>query len=453
MSKPKLPKHPGDDWKLPSRYVVSKLIGSGSYGSVCEVDDNETGSIVAIKRCKRIFEDLVDCKRILREVAILSRLRQDNVVKLLDIVAPGGMHCFNEIYIVMELADSDLKKLCKQDVVLTPLHIHTLLYNLLVGLKYIHSAGIYHRDLKPANCFVNQDCSVKIGDFGLSRAIGGEELHLEKPHLQVEDPHEELDVSSPVPPTQRLKKALTRHVVTRWYRAPELILLQENYNEQIDVWSVGCIFAELLGMLEGTSYLDRGPLFPGVTCYPLSPDKKHRTDSAYHAQGKQDMMNTIFNVIGTPSITEIEVLSRQESKRYLRCFTKRVGDGLKAKFRHADSDSIDILGRMLRFSPTSRITVAGALEHQLLASVRNPALETEALAMVDLDFEAIEDLTEPLLRQNYFKEVRRYRPDHKLQEHLPNGGRQISQQLGVTRSTSCTGLVRWMQSCRCWAVV
>merc|ERR1719258_1034089 len=93
---------------------------------------------------------------------------------LYDIVAPSNMRTFEELYIVMEICDSDLKKLCRTDVTLSHLHINTLLYNLLVGLKYLHSAGIYHRDLKPANCLVNQDCSVKICDFGLSRAIGGE---------------------------------------------------------------------------------------------------------------------------------------------------------------------------------------------------------------------------------------------------------------------------------------
>merc|ERR1719510_346658 len=117
------------------------------------------------------------------------------------------------------MCDTDLRKLIKADVTLTPLHINTLLYNLLVGLRYIHSAGIYHRDLKPANCFVNQDCTVKIGDFGLSRAIGGEQLHL-APHPHTprgSEEEEEAEAAAEaaagavpqVPHTQRLKKNLT----------------------------------------------------------------------------------------------------------------------------------------------------------------------------------------------------------------------------------------------------
>merc|ERR1719267_294152 len=109
----------------------------------------------------------------------------------------------------MEIADSDFKKLIKANVNLSPLHINTLLYNLLIGLKYLHSAGIYHRDLKPANCLVNQDCSVKICDFGLSRAIGDEQ-----PHLQAlpNTPRGEAEASQPgavVPHTARLKRHLT----------------------------------------------------------------------------------------------------------------------------------------------------------------------------------------------------------------------------------------------------
>merc|ERR1719265_2109249 len=88
---------------------------------------------------------------------------------------PASLGTFSEVYFVMEICDTDFKKLIKQDVQLEPIMIHTLTYNLLVGLKYIHSAGIYHRDLKPANCLTNRDCTVKICDFGLARAVVGEQ--------------------------------------------------------------------------------------------------------------------------------------------------------------------------------------------------------------------------------------------------------------------------------------
>lgn len=232
---------PHAEWRIPERYEVRQLIGTGSYGHVCEAYDHKEKRVVAIKKIHRVFEDLVDCKRILREIAILTRLKHENIVKIIDIIVPENLNKFDELYIVLEIADSDFKKLCRTPVFLSELHVKTLLYNLLVGLKYCHSAGIYHRDLKPANCLVNQDCSVRICDFGLARTV-------DKPTGQLPNtPREEPENSSTK--SQLAKKQLTGHVVTRWYRAPELILLQENYTEAIDVWSVGCIFAELLNMI------------------------------------------------------------------------------------------------------------------------------------------------------------------------------------------------------------
>jgi len=413
----RLPRHPGQDWKIPKRYKVCELIGSGSYGSVCEAEDYDTKQVVAIKRCKRLFEDLIDCKRILREISILSKLQHNNVVRIMEIVAPPNINTFDELYIVMELADSDLKKLCKQDVTLSPLHINTLLYNLLVGLKYIHSAGIYHRDLKPANCFVNQDCTVKIGDFGLSRAIGGEQLHLHPhPHTPRGEEDEEVNPAAAgavplVPHTQRLKKNLTGHVVTRWYRAPELILLQESYTEAIDIWSVGCIYAELLGMLEGIHLMDRGPLFPGSSCFPLSPDRKHKNDYKYHTQGKHDMLNKIFSIIGMPSDEEIGELDRDDAKKYIKCFTNRGAEGFKPRFPHVAEPSLDILDKMLKFSPKVRATVDMALEHPLLKDIRDVSKETTAPEMVVLHFEKEKELGERALRENYHKEIGKYHPE------------------------------------------
>ena len=221
-----------------------------------------------------------------------------------------------------------------------------MVYNLLCAVKYLHTANVIHRDLKPANVLVNEDCSVKICDFGLARSISGvsssslylegrkfarenakntgtqnessddaenEEFKIKDSELarlhHKDDVKEQIDESTQMMAELKLgggvaeeskqksdddkrkemskrlmktkevrknmKRELTGHVVTRWYRAPELILLEKDYGPAIDMWSVGCIFAELLGMMKESAptYLDRKPLFPGKSCFPLSPDK------------------------------------------------------------------------------------------------------------------------------------------------------------------------------------
>eukprot|EP00931_Biecheleriopsis_adriatica_P077090 TRINITY_DN50711_c0_g1_i1.p1 TRINITY_DN50711_c0_g1~~TRINITY_DN50711_c0_g1_i1.p1 ORF type:complete len:445 (+),score=72.69 TRINITY_DN50711_c0_g1_i1:35-1336(+) len=406
---PVLPKNPGGRWDIPPRYKVSEIIGSGSYGSVCQARDEgvkDEPRNVAIKKCKRLFEELTDCKRILREICILGKIRHQNVVQALDFHIPGEERKFNEIYMVMELCDTDLKKLCKQDVVLSLAHVNTLLWGMLAGLKYIHSAGIYHRDLKPANCFVNQDCTVKIGDFGLSRAIGGEANHLgHHPHT----PRSE-ERTPQVAHTKRAKKNLTRHVVTRWYRAPELILLSDHYNEAIDVWSLGCIYAELLGMLEGKNYMDRGPLFPGQSCFPLSPRREDHTRSyKNYTAGKHDMIRKIFGLLGTPSDEDVKACTNNEdARRYISGFGDASGAGLRSVFPEADKATMDILQRMLIFSPKRRISVKEALAHPLLVDVRNEAAETTASGVVVLKFEAEPELNEKLLRKYFWDEVHKF---------------------------------------------
>lgn len=357
------------------------------------------GNLVAVKRVGHMFKDLVDCKRILREIAILSKLQHDCIVQVYDIPAPASP-TWQELYIVMEICDSDMKKLCKANVTLSALHIDTLFYNMLVGLKYLHSAGIYHRDLKPANCLVNQNCSVKICDFGLSRAIGEANFHN--------------SVDSADSDGKRSKRHLTGHVVTRWYRAPELILLQDNYTEAIDIWSAGCIYAELLGMLEGTRFEHRSPLFPGASCFPLSPDREHKNDYKYHTRGKHDQLSMIFNLLGTPSEEELaEFNFNTDAIRYIKCFSQRSARGIKAKFPHASQDSCDILERMLRFNPAQRMRVVDALAHRIFREdtelgnpmIREKERETAAPWPVNLAFEQENDLDEAKLRHYFCKEI------------------------------------------------
>ena len=161
------------DWKVGDKYDIIKEIGVGSYGSVVQAKRKDNGEKVAIKRIGQIFEDLIDGKRILREIAILRRLRNPYIVNIIEIIKPENYKSFNEIYVVLEYAQSDLKKLLKSPYHLEMNHINTLAYGTLVGLKFIHQAGILHRDLKPANVLINQDCTVKICDLGLARAVDG----------------------------------------------------------------------------------------------------------------------------------------------------------------------------------------------------------------------------------------------------------------------------------------
>jgi len=381
-----------EDWMFSSRYQVqNSLLGKGSYGSVRVAHDNAMGRDVAVKKISHLFEDLVDCKRILREISIMTKLNNEHIVKLYDVIIPGGAASFDRLFIVMELCDTDLKKLLHLDAVLEHVQINTLLYNLLLGLKYLHSAGIYHRDLKPANCLVNEDCMVKICDFGLARDVS-----------EVAD----ADLAGEMPPTQQLQRHLTEHVVTRHYRAPELILLQNNYTAAIDMWSVGCIFGELLGMLEGMDVSDREPLFPGSTCFPLSPDRRHRGDSRYHTRQEREQLNVIFDVLGTPSPDDVECLSRDDAKQYLTYFEAREGAGLRSLLPHLgdEDESLELLASMLKFNPSQRITVNQAIEHSLLASLRNVSAELTA-SPVNLPFERETDLDEETLRACFMEVV------------------------------------------------
>ena len=132
-----------------------------------------TGRKVAIKRMENIFDDETDCKRILREVTLMRKLKHPFVVDLIEIIYPRDPKNFSTLYVVMENAESDLKKIIKSSINLEILHIQTIIYNLLCAIKYLHESNVLHRDLKPANVLINEDCTVKLCDYGLARSIGG----------------------------------------------------------------------------------------------------------------------------------------------------------------------------------------------------------------------------------------------------------------------------------------
>ena len=123
---------------------------------------------------ENIFDDETDCKRILREVSLLRKLQHPFVVDLVEILYPSDPETFSTLYVVMEYAESDLKKIIKSNINLEMLHIQTIIYNLLCAIKYLHESNVLHRDLKPANVLINEDCTVKLCDYGLARSISSQ---------------------------------------------------------------------------------------------------------------------------------------------------------------------------------------------------------------------------------------------------------------------------------------
>jgi mitogen-activated protein kinase 1/3 len=159
------------DWEVGTKYKIEKVIGQGSYGQVARAINIETEKKVAIKRMDDIFDDEIDCKRILREITLLRKLKHPCIVNLIEMLPPSDPDKFTTVYMVLEYAETDMKKLLKSSLNLEMLHIVTMIYNLLCALKYLHESRVIHRDLKPANVLVNEDCSIKLCDFGLARSL------------------------------------------------------------------------------------------------------------------------------------------------------------------------------------------------------------------------------------------------------------------------------------------
>ena len=161
------------DWLVGDDYTCERLLGTGSYGKVALATRRSTGQKVAIKRMENIFEDETDCKRILREVTLMRKLKHPFVVELVELLYPSDPASFDTLYVVMEYAESDLKKIIKSNINLEMQHTQHIIYNLLCAIKYLHESNVLHRDLKPANVLINEDCTVKLCDYGLARSISG----------------------------------------------------------------------------------------------------------------------------------------------------------------------------------------------------------------------------------------------------------------------------------------
>lgn len=209
---------------------------------------------------------------------------------------------------------------------------------------------------------------------------------------------------------KNMKRELTGHVVTRWYRAPELILLEKEYGPAIDVWSVGCIFAELLGMMKESAptYLERRPLFPGKSCFPLSPDKHVKEERSGFPFSKNDQLAVIFQIIGSPAEDEKSFVTDTKASEYLNAFPSSERVNLATVYPGAGEEAIDLLHKILVFNPYFRLSIEDCLDHSFFKKSRKPEKEHIASDSIEFDWEK-EHLDRPKLRAHFLEEMNYYK--------------------------------------------
>lgn len=279
------------------QYEKLEKVGEGTYGVVYKAQDGD-GQIYALKTIRLEAEDEGIPSTAIREISLLKELQHPNIVRLCDVI-----HTERKLTLVFEFLDQDLKKMLDQtENGLDPATTKSFLFQLLRGIAYCHQHRVLHRDLKPQNLLINRvDGELKLADFGLARAFG-----------------------IPV-------RSYTHEVVTLWYRAPDVLMGSRKYSTPVDIWSVGCIFAE---MVNGR------PLFPG--------------------NADQDQLQKIFKVLGTPSQAIWPTISElPDWKEDYQQYTATPWDQVVPNL---ERDGQDLLESMLQYDPNSRISGKAALD-------------------------------------------------------------------------------------------
>jgi len=346
-------------FRVPEHLDLVKKVGGGAYGRVASFLNSQTGEKIAVKKVTSAFENLLDGKRILREVKLLGHFDHPNILRIDDMFPPETSD-FDDVYIVSAVFDTDLHNVIHSKLNLDENHHRFFIYQLLRGLSYLHSGNVVHRDLKPANLLVNNNCDLKICDFGLAKVLTSSE--------------------------KGDTFGNTDYVVTRFYRAPEVVLDASKYTKSIDIWAVGCILSECI---------TRKPLFPG--------------------KDYKDQIVKIVNILGTPNSDELSWLP-----------VDGVGRMFLAKFPHAEKvewnsilpaaskEACDAIQAMLQFDPTKRVEVQDALPLPFFKlssdEVEKVLKEDMRLHQVDWSFDDF-DPTRALLQKYIYLECARFHPE------------------------------------------
>ncbi|QLG73238.1 hypothetical protein HG535_0E03220 [Zygotorulaspora mrakii] len=317
-------------FNISSEFQLKSLLGEGAYGIVCSAVHKPTGEVVAIKKIEP-FEKPLFALRTLREIKLLKHFQHENIISIFDIQRPDSFENFNEVYIIQEMMQTDLHRVISTQQ-LSDDHIQYFIYQTLRAVKVLHGSNVIHRDLKPSNLLINSNCDLKICDFGLARIADSAENN---PNC-----------------------GLTEYVATRWYRAPEVMLTAAKYSKAMDIWSCGCILAELLF---------KRPLFPGK-------DYRHQ-------------LMLIFGIIGSPTPDDLQCITSKRAREYIATLPPYQNISWKNLLPHSNPLAIDLLQKMLVFDPNKRITAAEVLEHPYLATYHDPVDEPAGKTIPSTFFE------------------------------------------------------------------
>eukprot|EP00252_Welwitschia_mirabilis_P006235 TRINITY_DN1705_c0_g1_i2.p1 TRINITY_DN1705_c0_g1~~TRINITY_DN1705_c0_g1_i2.p1 ORF type:complete len:433 (-),score=92.07 TRINITY_DN1705_c0_g1_i2:379-1677(-) len=289
-----------------ARYLKSITLGQGTYGTVYKATDLLTNKTVAVKKIHLGHAKEGVNVTALREIKLLKEIQHPNIIELID----AYPHKKN-LHIVFEFMESDLETVIKdRNIVLSPADIKSYMQMTLKGLSVCHRKWVLHRDMKPNNLLIAADGQLKLGDFGLARLFGS--------------------------PNRRF----THQVFALWYRAPELLYGSRHYGPAVDIWAVGCIFAELLL---------RRPFLQGVS--------------------ELDQLGKIFAALGTPRQSQWPDMNALPD--FVE-FQFVPAPPLRQLFPMASDDALDLLSKMLIFDPKQRVSAQAALEHRYFTSVPAP---------------------------------------------------------------------------------
>mmetsp|Transcript_47452 Transcript_47452/g.125608 ORF Transcript_47452/g.125608 Transcript_47452/m.125608 type:complete len:404 (+) Transcript_47452:67-1278(+) len=376
----------GTKFDIPTRYTQLTHLGEGAYGCVCGAHDEVLQEGVAIKKIIGTFERLTFTKRTLRELRILRHLKHENVMCIRGIFLPNEKATFQDIYVFSDLMETDLWTILRSSQELTDDHKQFFLYQILRGLKFIHSARIIHRDLKPRNLIVDANCELKICDFGLARLD----------FAGVED----FAALSP----------MTEYVCTRWYRAPELLCAMKVYTAAIDMWSVGCIFAEMVG---------RKPLWSGTST--------------------QNQLELVVETLGAPPPSEMANITNEPCRQFVEELGNPPVKPWEQIFPDVDGDTRHLLGFLLRYDTQGRATAEQALAAPYMAPLHEPSDEPSRgpVELSEFEFER-RKISAEVIREELYREMLEYDTERRVHYQVSPAARASDCRLLEVGETQCS---------------